>query len=249
MRGWITAIVFISVFLGSQTHLGAQSIVLDRSVIGSTGGTSTQGAVELSSTTGEVVIETAENQELILTQGFQQPEADEVLPLLVALTGQNATCSNSGDGMAYATLLNATFPVTYSWENNPLNTDTLFGLQPGLYVLEVTDAIGRIGRDTVEIVADSDDLCGLHIYTGLTPNGDEHNDSWVLENIDLYPDNEVQVFNRWGDLVWNTSGYNNLGNNWIGDHNNGNPLPEGTYFFIVNVDGLNPYKGWVQLSR
>ena len=50
------------------------------------------------------------------------------------------------------------------------------------------------------------------IYNGISPNGDGKNDKWVIEYIELLPDtqkNRVTIYNRWGDMVWEATDYNN----------------------------------------
>ena len=84
------------------------------------------------------------------------------------------------------------------------------------------------------------------IYSGFTPNGDGHNDLWVIDNIELY-NNTVTIFNRWGLEVWRGNNYNNSSVVWTGLNTSGQPLPDGTYFYIVQVDGTT-YKGWVELQ-
>ncbi len=88
----------------------------------------------------------------------------------------------------------------------------------------------------------------LFFYNGITPNGDGHNDTWVIDNIELYSNNSVTIFNRWGIEVWKADNYNNTTVVWQGLNNSGQPLPDATYFYIVKVNGAT-YKGWVQLTR
>lgn len=90
----------------------------------------------------------------------------------------------------------------------------------------------------------------LFFYTGITPDGDEINDTWIIDNISNYPENTVSIFNRWGNKVWNGNGYNNTTVVWDGTNNNKNPLPIGTYFYVVTKDGTKePAKGWVELTK
>ena len=98
--------------------------------------------------------------------------------------------------------------------------------------------------------------CEINIYTGISPNGDGVNDQWVIEGIDCYPDNELQIFNRWGNLVFKASGYNNQGVVWGGEVNTGlfinneKSAPNGTYFYILQLNELNEkYSGYIVLSR
>ncbi|MBK8566730.1 MAG: gliding motility-associated C-terminal domain-containing protein [Saprospiraceae bacterium] len=67
---------------------------------------------------------------------------------------------------------------------------------------------------------------------GFTPNGDGMNDEFIipeLEDPDAYPDNELTVFNRWGDVVYHANPYRNR--DW-----DGGGLPAGTYFYIIRLN-------------
>lgn len=80
------------------------------------------------------------------------------------------------------------------------------------------------------------------IYNGVTPNGDGHNDHFIIDNIERYPNNTVEVFNRWGVKVYSARGYNNQDNNFAGYSDGrvtikkGDKLPTGTYFYVVEYE-------------
>jgi gliding motility-associated-like protein len=77
-----------------------------------------------------------------------------------------------------------------------------------------------------------------------SPNGDGINDHWVIKNLELFPDNELVVINRWGNEVLTQRGY---ANDW-----NGSDLGEGTYFYILKVDLCDEekvYDGYVTILR
>lgn len=66
-----------------------------------------------------------------------------------------------------------------------------------------------------------------------SPNGDGHNDTFVIRHLEEYPINKIHIFNRWGDKVFEAEPYLN---NWDGTVNIksqflGNAVPEGTYFY------------------
>ncbi len=72
---------------------------------------------------------------------------------------------------------------------------------------------------------------------GLSPNGDGLYDTWVIEGIEGYPNNKVTVFNRWGDVVFQTAGYDNFSKVFDGYGAGGQLLPNGTYFFSIETAG------------
>ena len=78
-----------------------------------------------------------------------------------------------------------------------------------------------------------------------TPNGDGINDYWELLRIQEWGRCEVKVHNRWGKLVYDNPDYNNL---WDGT-SNGNPLPEGAYYFIIKTEKSGTIKGTVNIVR
>ena len=95
----------------------------------------------------------------------------------------------------------------------------------------------------VEILCD-----GVEVYSGFSPNGDGWNEVFFIANIESKPDNYLRVYNRWGNLVYEVEGYKN---NWTGTWN-GKLLPEGTYFYILEVEeegGTLTYRGAVEIHR
>jgi gliding motility-associated-like protein len=73
----------------------------------------------------------------------------------------------------------------------------------------------------------------VEIPTAFTPNGDGKNETFFIDHVKLYPEAELQVFNRWGGLVYESGpGYDNT---WDGSFQ-GEPMPDGTYFYILNLN-------------
>jgi gliding motility-associated-like protein len=64
----------------------------------------------------------------------------------------------------------------------------------------------------------------------LTPNGDGVNDFWIIQNIDMYPKNEVKIFDKSGRILYTKKGYDNTWNGTV----NGLQLQEGTYFYVID---------------
>ena len=98
------------------------------------------------------------------------------------------------------------------------------------------------------------DLCDLLIPAVFTPNGDGDNDTWEILGIHAFPDNNVQVFNRWGELVYFKEGYDNEFNgrsNFRTQMNGGDGLlPTGTYYYIVKVYATgDTYTGYVYITK
>lgn len=81
----------------------------------------------------------------------------------------------------------------------------------------------------------------------ITPNGDGRNDTWVIKNLEQYPNNTVKVFDKSGNVVFSKQGY---ANDWDGTYNNG-PLAQGTYYYIVDFGAETGlvFKGFITIVR
>jgi len=87
----------------------------------------------------------------------------------------------------------------------------------------------------------------IDIVSFFSPNSDGINDTWQVKEIDRYPNNQVWIFSRSGYEVFNTQNYRN---DWTGTQN-GNPLPEGSYYYRIDLDGNSTidFEGWLYLTR
>jgi gliding motility-associated-like protein len=102
--------------------------------------------------------------------------------------------------------------------------------------------------NTTVFIDSISDCDGLTVYSGITPNGDGHNDTWEIDGIEDILFSNVTIYNRWGQLVWETGNYNNTTNFFNGKDMTGNGLPDGTYFYIIT--GLNVRRsGWIELTQ
>lgn len=123
---------------------------------------------------------------------------------------------------------------TFAQPTSP--TTTVSNLSEGMNILiwTVTDnSSGCIATDTVLIDYPAQSACELELPTGFSPNNDGFNDGYFIKGIDRYPDNELIVFNRWGNEVYRKVNYRNT--DWVGQNESGDPLPEGTYFLILEI--------------
>ena len=90
---------------------------------------------------------------------------------------------------------------------------------------------------------------------GFSPNGDGNNDFFYIEGIENYPNNRVQIYNRWGNLVFEVNGYDNQSNVWASESNVGvivgqRNVPDGTYFYLIDLgDGSKPMSGFLVINR
>jgi gliding motility-associated-like protein len=93
----------------------------------------------------------------------------------------------------------------------------------------------------------------IEVFNALSPNGDGQNEFLLLRYIELLPDtqsNHVSIYNRWGDVVWEGSNYNNQTVVFDGTNKNGKELPSGTYFYKIEYSGsLESKTGFLSLKR
>lgn len=142
--------------------------------------------------------------------------------------GETATLHGSG-GFFYEWTPNGTltYPLTANPNAEPTSTImyTLLGYDSS-HKCFATDSV------IVNVIKSDEPI----FYNTFTPNQDGNNDTWYIGNIDKYPDNKVEIYNRYGKLVYKTTGYVNAwnGNTWDGK-SFGNNLPSGTYFFMVDL--------------
>jgi gliding motility-associated-like protein len=76
----------------------------------------------------------------------------------------------------------------------------------------------------------------------ITPNGDNLNDYLVIEKLELYPNSQLSIYNRYGEKVFEQSNYQNT---W-----NGEGLPSGIYYYFLNIHrDSQTLKGWIHVMR
>jgi gliding motility-associated-like protein len=126
--------------------------------------------------------------------------------------------------------------LTYNWTPggglndsiiaNPIASPTV----TTTYTLVVTNASGCTAMDSVTVTV----LPQIIFPSGISPNGDGANDWWIIEGIDEYPNNHIEIYNRWGELLYSVDGYDNVSVRWTGTYKN-KELPVGTYYYIIDL--------------
>ena len=164
----------------------------------------------------------------------------------------DVTYTLSGDDTAIFTIDPETGVVTMIGQafDNPqdANSDNVYEI-----TIIATDADGNTATVSWVLEIDPEDL---KVYTGFSPNnGNADSDHWEIAGINKYPNNEVRVYNRWGNLVYEIKGYDNTTNVWRGESNKGivlgkKQLPDGSYFYIIDKkDGSKPQTGYVVIYK
>jgi gliding motility-associated-like protein len=140
--------------------------------------------------------------------------------------------------------LDAGFDGTqYHWSTGDISQTLKVGAGNNTYWVDVTSDKGCVTRDSINI-----SLCvDLKIPNAFTPNGDNDNDAWHLKWLEFYPDATVDVYDRWGRLVFKSKGFPTEG--WDG-RSNGKPLPMDAYHYIIDLkNGSDPIVGSVTIIR
>ena len=132
-------------------------------------------------------------------------------------------------------------PTLYM-DNSRLLKPRIMPLDSITYRLFVTSANGCTAADQVSITV----LKELKVPNAFSPNGDGINDTWKIVYLASYPGATIEVFNRYGQKVFSTTDYTR---EWNGTYN-GNPLPVGTYYWIINPkNGRKQINGSVSIIR
>ena len=117
----------------------------------------------------------------------------------------------------------------------------------------ITDNSGNqsVGTVVINVIASdacgSDDVAGPNVPDAFTPNGNSINDTWVIPGLEGYNTKQMAVYSRYGTLVYYSAAY---ANDWDGTlMGNGVAVPDGTYYYILNLDGGKQMAGYVYINR
>ncbi|MDI5896084.1 gliding motility-associated C-terminal domain-containing protein, partial [Flavobacterium algoritolerans] len=169
------------------------------------------------------------------------------------------------DGEITTTNLNDLLPMGTPTNGTWVDVNNSGGLQGNIFNasgLSVRDYTFEYKIDdatcprTVRVVMTVNTGCGgivlacgtILVHNAISPNGDGINEKFIIDNIDdtvCYPDNTVEIYNRWGVLVYETKGYNNTTNVFDGTSlgrttvSQSTGLPTGTYFYILNYTSVD----------
>ncbi len=158
------------------------------------------------------------------------------------------TCPGFTDGAIDVSLSGGSAPFNYLWSTGSTAED-ISSLASGNYILTVSDQNDCGAKDTFVVSTDANADCdSLIIWDVFSPNGDGANDGWVIDGVRDYLNNELQIFNRWGNVVFEAKPYDNT---WKGISEKGEPLPSATYYYILKLNDPDEsvYAGHVTLIR
>ncbi len=145
------------------------------------------------------------------------------------------------------------YTPVHDYPVDPINTDTNLyqnGVDSFCYTLCAVSG-GDTSCSSTEVYVMILPLSKFYIPQGISPNGDNVNDVFVIASVSEFPSSQLLVYNRYGDEVWRNdgNGYNNdFDGTW---KKNGQPLPDGSYWYIFKFnDGSHPDRmGYIVIQR
>ena len=215
---------------------------------------STDGLIIVDSLTGEINI----NQTGIglYSISYVTPNTDCKDTLTISIEIKSPQIAYAGEDQylfyQFDTELNANEPLYgtglwlsennlyFSNENNPFTTVSNLQIGNNILIWTINDSICPVSMDSVLI-----NIKNLQIPQIITPNNDGTNDYLIIKGIENVLDNHIEIYNRWGQLVYET---NNYQNNWYGTDLNGNILINDTYFYVLTID-KDIYKGFIVIKK
>ena len=176
-----------------------------------------------------------------VTIGTQSP------PIIIGVNEKvDESCDGKSDGRLELSISGGTTPYSFAWSNQA-TTQNIENIPKGNYTLIVTDAIGCNATQSF-IVGVKGACTDINIPNSFTPNGDGINDKWIIRNLDKFAQNTVEIYNRWGQLIFSTNGYNDS-NAWDGTYN-GEQVSSAVYYYFINLgNGSEMFKGTVTVVR
>lgn len=151
----------------------------------------------------------------------------------------------------YGITLKAAGANTYNWYpalgiSNPTSQSPFVNPEISTsYVVIGTDDRGCVNYDTIHVEVKNEFL--VTPFNILTPDNNGKNDTWIVKNIESYPNNSLLIFNQWNQKVFEARAYHN---EWAGTNTRGEILPDATYYYILMLeDSKKVYTGYITLLR
>jgi gliding motility-associated-like protein len=153
------------------------------------------------------------------------------------------SCEDCSDGQIMLAVSGGMQPYSILWSNFETGTRRV-NIALGEYSVAVTDQSNCRVLKTITLEMGHGSLV---IPNAFTPNEDGINDVWTVEALNNYNDAIVQIFDRFGKLVYESErGYPEP---WDGKQD-GEYVPMGTYYFLINLDGFSePIPGSLTVIR
>jgi gliding motility-associated-like protein len=161
--------------------------------------------------------------------------------LLVSFTKTEKPCELAS---AIISVVSGANPIYFEWSNGAIS-GRVDQLEPGDYFVKVT---ADNNKDTTIHFTIETLICEPSPDDHFTPNDDDFNDKWQISRLENFPDFELFVYNRWGQLVHSQA---KVYFPWDG-RSLGLPLPDATYYYILYLEKSNKknfIKGGISIIR
>lgn len=156
----------------------------------------------------------------------------------------NASVENTVDRLLLTPTLND--PIAAVLINSRTSRNVLLNVGNNIINIDVIAQDGMVRSTYILKVYRGEPMASVTANNILTPNGDGKNDTWIIKDIALYPDNTVTIYDKAGRMIYSKHGYNN---EWDGSLN-GAPLTQGTYYYIVDLGrGYRQFKGFITIIK
>ena len=178
------------------------------------------------------------------------PKFEVIIDHSVCLRTEDGS-ANQFTGTAFVAFSEFIEVQSYSWKDESgveVSTDArLIDAYPGTWTVTF------VAQNGCEYSASFIVGTAVRVYNGVSANGDSKNDFLLIDCIDYFPNNNVQIFNRAGVKIYEADRYDNTNVRFEGTSNVGGgglKLPEGTYFFVIEKrTGEQPIQGYLELVR
>jgi gliding motility-associated-like protein len=171
---------------------------------------------------------------------------DQGAPIVITEVDSVASECEEANGSLTVLATGGNGGFTYEWQGN-VQGATLTDIDAGNYSVTVTDAEGCTSSQVVDLGCTP--LIPIIVPQFISPNADNLNETWIIQNLEFYPDNKVTVYNRWGNVVYEAEPYNN---DWNGHYKGtkAEALPSATYFYVIDTKkkSQDPYTGFIEIQ-
>jgi gliding motility-associated-like protein len=172
----------------------------------------------------------------------------EPTPIIISLIDTNYSECGEANGSVIVDAIGGVGGYRFLWSNG-IEGPEIKDIDSGIYQVTVYDRNNCMALANFPLICI--DLIPPVAKQFISPNNDNSNDLWYVENIQLYPNNIVEIFNRWGNKVYSAEPYKN---EWNGHYFKGDTdlgiLPAGTYFYIIDTKkkSQKPFKGFIEVQ-
>ena len=180
------------------------------------------------------------NCELDTTIRINEPDKLMLNPIL-----RLPTCADIQDGSLELNITGGRLPYSIYWSDGSFE-ENLYEIRSGIYDVVINDS-SLCEIDTSFVVRSAHDFC-IEIPSAFTPNADNINERWEIDMKGLYPNAEIEIFDRLGKRIFFSTGYEES-QYWDGTLK-GKKLPMDTYYYIIYLkNGSRRISGTVILIR